>query len=45
MIRKSLTTLIPMSNFTIAEISPQSRPEELSVADWVKLANTLEMAK
>ena len=45
MIRKSLTTLIPMSNFTIAEISPQSRPEELSVADWVKLTNTLEMAK
>ena len=45
MIRKSLTTLIPISNFTIAEISPQSRPEELSVADWVKLTNTLEMAK
>ena len=45
MIRKSLSTLIPMSNFTIAEISPQSRPEELSVADWVKLTNTLEMAK
>ena len=45
MIRKSLNTLIPMSNFTIAEISPQSRPEELSVADWVKLTNTLEMAK
>ena len=45
MIRKSLSTLIPVSNFTIAEISPQSRPEELSVADWVKLANTLEMAK
>ena len=41
MIRKSLNTLIPVSNFTIAEISPQSRPEELSVADWVKLANTL----
>lgn len=45
MIRKSLSTLIPISNFTIAEISPQSRPEELSVADWVKLTNTLEMAK
>ena len=45
MIRKSLSTLIPVSNFTIAEISPQSRPEELSVQDWVKLANTLEMAK
>lgn len=45
MIRKSLSTLIPVSNFTIAEISPQSRPEELSVADWVKLTNTLEMAK
>ena len=45
MIRKSLTTLVPISNFTIAEISPQSRPEELSVADWVKLTNTLEMAK
>ena len=45
MIRKSLSTLIPVSNFTIAEISPQSRPEELSVEDWVKLANTLEMAK
>ena len=45
MIRKSLSTLIPVSNFTIAEISPQSRPEELSVADWVKLTNTLEMVK
>ena len=45
MIRKSLSTLIPISNFTIAEISPQSRPQELSVADWVKLTNTLEMAK
>ena len=45
MIRKSLNKLVPLANFSIAELSPQARPEELSVEDWVKLANTLEMAK
>ena len=45
MIRKSLNTLVPLANFSIAEVSPQARPEELSVTDWVKLTNTLEMAK
>ena len=44
MIRKSLNTLVPTTNFTIAEINPQARPEELSVMDWVKLTKTLDMA-
>lgn len=44
MLRKSLNTLIPVTNFSIAGISPQARPEELSVADWVKLAKTLDTA-
>ena len=45
MIRKSLNTLVPLANFSIAEVSPQARPEELSVTDWVKLAKTLDTAK
>ena len=45
MIRKSLNTLVPLANFSIAEVSPQARPEELSVTDWVKLAKTLDMAR
>ena len=45
MIRKSLNTLVPLPNFSIAELSPQARPEELSVTDWVKLAKTLDTAK
>ena len=45
MIRKSLNTLVPLANFSIAELSPQARPEELSVTDWVKLAKTLDTAK
>ncbi len=45
MIRKSLNTLVPLANFSIADISPQARPEELSVTDWVKLAKTLDTAK
>tara|TARA_Y100000768_G_scaffold339412_1_gene282632 strand:- start:210 stop:1040 length:831 start_codon:yes stop_codon:yes gene_type:complete len=44
MIRKSLNALVPVTNFTIADISPQARPEELSVRDWVKLTKTLDMA-
>ena len=45
MIRKSLNTLVPLANFSIAELSPQARPEELSVTDWVKLAKTLDTTK
>ena len=45
MIRKSLNTLVPLANFSIAELSPQARPEELSVTDCVKLAKTLDTAK
>ena len=45
MIRKSLNTLVPLTHFSIADISPQARPEELSVTDWVKLAKTLDTAK
>lgn len=45
MIRKSLNTLVPLANFSIAEVSPQARPEELSVTDWVKLAKTLDTAR
>ena len=45
MIRKSLNTLVPLANFSIAAVSPQARPEELSVTDWVKLAKTLDMAR
>ena len=45
MIRKSLNALVPLANFSIAELSPQARPEELSVTDWVKLAKTLDTAK
>ena len=45
MIRKSLNTLVPLANFSIAELSPQARPEELSVTYWVKLAKTLDTAK
>ena len=45
MIRKSLNTLVPLANFSIAELSPQARPEELSVTDWVKLAKTLDTAR
>jgi len=45
MIRKSLNTLVPLAHFSIADISPQARPEELSVTDWVKLAKTLDTAK
>ena len=45
MIRKSLNKLVPSVNFSIAEVSPQARPEELSVTDWVKLAKTLDTAK
>ena len=45
MIRKSLNTLVPLANFSIAELSPQARPEELSVTDWVKLTKTLDTAK
>ena len=45
MIRKSLNKLVPLANFSIAELSPQARPEELSVTDWVKLAKTLDTAK
>lgn len=44
MLRKSLNTIVPETNFSIAGISPQARPEELSVADWVKLAKTLDTA-
>ena len=42
MVRKSLNTLVPVTNFRIADINPQARPEELSVTDWVKLAKTLD---
>ena len=42
MLRKSLNMLVPLDNFTIAEISPQAKPEELSVNDWVQLSNTLD---
>ena len=42
MLRKSLNMLVPLDNFTIAEISPQARPEELSVNDWVQLSKTLD---
>ena len=45
MIRKSLNTLVPLANFSIAAVSPQARPEELSVTDWVKLAKTLDTAR
>ena len=45
MIRKSLNKLVPLANFNIAELSPEARPEELSVTDWVKLAKTLDTAK
>ena len=45
MIRKSLNKLVPLANFSIAEVSPQARPEELSVTDWVKLAKTLDTAR
>ena len=45
MIRKSLNTLVPLANFSIAEVSPEARPEELSVTDWVKLAKTLDTAR
>lgn len=45
MIRKSLNTPVPLANFSIAEVSPQARPEELSVTDWVKLAKTLDTAR
>ncbi|MED5230206.1 MAG: 16S rRNA (adenine(1518)-N(6)/adenine(1519)-N(6))-dimethyltransferase RsmA [Actinomycetota bacterium] len=45
MIRKSLNTLVPLANFSIAEVSPQARPEELTVTDWVKLAKTLDTAR
>ena len=45
MIRKSLNTLVPLANFSIAEVSPQARPEDLSVTDWVKLAKTLDTAR
>ena len=45
MIRKSLNKLVPLANFSIAELSPQARPEELSVTDWVKLAKTLDTAR
>ena len=44
MIRKSLNRLVPESSFTIADISPQARPEELSVTDWVKLTRSLDIA-
>ena len=42
MLRKSLNMLVPLDNFTIAEINPQARPEELSVNDWVQLSKTLD---
>lgn len=39
MLRRSLAGLVPESAFTAAEISPEDRPERLSVQDWGRLTN------
>lgn len=38
MLRRSLAGMVTSEQFDIAEIDPKSRPEELSVSDWGRLA-------
>lgn len=38
MLRRSLSALVPSEQFSQAEIAPTARPEELTLADWAKLA-------
>jgi 16S rRNA (adenine1518-N6/adenine1519-N6)-dimethyltransferase len=42
MLRGSLSELIDAENFAAAEISPSARPEELSAADFLRLAEVME---
>ena len=44
MLRKSLNKLVTVSNYALAEINPQARPEELSIGDWINLTKILEMS-
>ena len=44
MLRKTLNKLVTASNYALAEINPQARPEELSVVDWINLTKTLEIS-
>ena len=45
MLRKTLNKLVTASNYALAEINPQARPEELSVVDWINLTKTLELVE
>ncbi len=42
MLRSSLAGLVSIDDFNLAEISPSARPEELSAADFSRLAEVLE---
>ena len=45
MLRKSIGRGIEQSTFTDANVDPRSRPEELTVKNWVDLANGLDLEK
>ncbi|MEG3586234.1 MAG: 16S rRNA (adenine(1518)-N(6)/adenine(1519)-N(6))-dimethyltransferase RsmA [Actinomycetota bacterium] len=45
MLRKSIGRGIAQSTFADANVDPRSRPEELSVENWVDLANRLDLEK
>jgi len=45
MLRKSIGRGIAQSTFADANVDPRSRPEELSVKNWVDLANRLDLEK
>ena len=44
MLRKTLNMLVTASNYALAEVNPQARPEELSIGDWINLTKTLELS-
>lgn len=45
MLRKSLIQIVESSHFSMAEINPQARPEELSVEDWINLTKSLSAGR
>jgi len=45
MLRRSLAELITVEQLAAADVSPQSRPEQLSIDDWGRLANASERSR
>ncbi|MCY4257353.1 MAG: 16S rRNA (adenine(1518)-N(6)/adenine(1519)-N(6))-dimethyltransferase RsmA [bacterium] len=41
MLRRSLAPLISPSGFSLAEVEPTARPEQLTINDWARLANIM----